>query len=116
MHVGTGYRLIEFLIWTRRSIYGLLIVSAFPVILYQILGWRWVALPWTVVAMLGTAAAFLVGFKNTQTYNRTWEARQIWGAILNLSRAFLCLLSVYKTTNYNYLQHNWLKQTINPEA
>jgi putative membrane protein len=29
-----------------------------------------------------------VGFKNTQTYNRTWEARQIWGAILNGSRAF----------------------------
>ncbi|OPZ15026.1 MAG: Bestrophin, RFP-TM, chloride channel [Bacteroidetes bacterium ADurb.BinA245] len=29
-----------------------------------------------------------MGFKNTQTYNRTWEARQIWGAILNSSRAF----------------------------
>jgi len=34
--------------------------------------------------------------------------------LLNLSRAILSLLSVY--TNYNYLQHNWLKQTINPEA
>ncbi len=40
------------------------------------------------MALLGTATAFLVGFKNTQTYNRTWEARQIWGAILNSSRAF----------------------------
>jgi ion channel-forming bestrophin family protein len=51
-------------------------------------GVKWIALPWTVVALLGTATAFIVGFKNTQTYNRTWEARQIWGAILNSSRAW----------------------------
>lgn len=38
--------------------------------------------------MVGTAAAFIVGFKNTQTYNRLWEARQIYGAIVNLSRTW----------------------------
>jgi len=38
--------------------------------------------------LLGTATAFIVGFKNTQTYSRTWEARQIWGSILNSSRAW----------------------------
>jgi putative membrane protein len=32
------------------------------------------AIPWTVVALLGTATAFIVGFKNTQTYSRTWGA------------------------------------------
>jgi ion channel-forming bestrophin family protein len=57
-------------------------------VLYQILGWRWAAIPWTGVALIGTAAAFLIGFKNTQTYNRTWEARQIWGSILNASRTW----------------------------
>jgi ion channel-forming bestrophin family protein len=41
-----------------------------------------------VVAMLGTATAFIVGFKNIQTYNRTWEARQIWGEIQSSSRAW----------------------------
>jgi putative membrane protein len=56
--------------------------------LYQLLGLKWIAIPWTVVALLGTATAFLIGFKNTQTYNRTWEARQIWGAILNSSRSW----------------------------
>jgi len=29
-----------------------------------------------VVALLGTATAFIVDFKNTQTKNRTWEARK----------------------------------------
>ena len=45
-------------------------------------------IPWTVVLLLGTATAFIVGFKNLQTYNRAWEARQIWGEILSLSRAW----------------------------
>jgi putative membrane protein len=40
------------------------------------------------VALIGTATAFISGFKNTQTYNRTWEARQIYGAIINSSRTF----------------------------
>lgn len=40
------------------------------------------------VALVGTATAFIAGFRNTQTYNRLWEARQIWGAIVNNSRAW----------------------------
>lgn len=88
MHIGTFYKFSEFIVWTRRNIYRLLPLGILPILLYQVLGWQWVAIPWTVVALLGTAAAFLVGFKNTQTYNRTWEARQIWGSILNSSRAW----------------------------
>ncbi|HOY08022.1 MAG TPA: bestrophin family ion channel [Saprospiraceae bacterium] len=88
MHTGSSYKLSEFLLWTRHNIYWLLAVSLVPVVLYQIFEWEWLAIPWTVVAMLGTATAFIVGFKNTQTYNRTWEARQIWGAILNISRTW----------------------------
>jgi ion channel-forming bestrophin family protein len=88
MHAGKSYKLSEFLLWTRRNIYRLLIIGIAPVVLYQVAGLKWLAIPWTVVALLGTATAFIVGFKNTQTYNRTWEARQIWGAILNNSRAW----------------------------
>jgi putative membrane protein len=88
MHSGKSYKFSEFLLWTRRNIYKTLIIGIIPVVLYQLAGLKWLAIPWTVVALLGTATAFIVGFKNTQTYNRTWEARQIWGAILNGSRAF----------------------------
>ena len=88
MHSGKSYKLSEFLVWTRRNIYWLLILGILPTIFYQLLGLKWLAIPWTVVALLGTATAFIVGFKNTQTYSRTWEARQIWGSILNSSRAW----------------------------
>lgn len=86
MHAGSSYRFNEVLIWTRRNIYKALLIATIPTILYQILGLTWLVLPWAVVALLGTATAFTVGFKNTQTYNRSWEARQIWGSILNSSR------------------------------
>lgn len=86
MHAGSQYTFKEFIVWTRRNIYKALLISVIPTVLYQGLGLKWLALPWTVVALLGTATAFTVGFKNTQTYNRAWEARQIWGAILNTSR------------------------------
>lgn len=88
MHAGKSYSLKEMIFWTRRPIYRLVLIGVVPTVLYQLFDWKWIAIPWTVVAFLGTATAFVVGFKNTQTYSRTWEARQIWGSILNSSRSW----------------------------
>lgn len=88
MHAGKNYRLKEFLYWTRRETFVLLLAATLPTLLYQLFDWHWLAIPWVPVALIGTAAAFIVGFRNTQTYNRLWEARQIWGAIVNTSRSW----------------------------
>jgi putative membrane protein len=88
MHTGNHYKLKEFIMWTRRDIYVLFFIALVPTVLYKSSGWHWLAIPWVPIALVGTAAAFLVGFKNTQTYNRLWEARTIWGAIVNSSRAW----------------------------
>ncbi|MES2617688.1 MAG: bestrophin family ion channel [Bacteroidota bacterium] len=88
MHTGSHYKLKEFLLWTRREIYFLFFLALLPTVLYQYFDFKWLSIPWVPIAMIGTAAAFIVGFKNTQTYNRLWEARQIYGAIVNASRAW----------------------------
>lgn len=88
MHAGNQYTLREFIFWTRRDIYALFFLAAIPTILFKVLGWHWLAIPWVPIAMIGTAAAFIVGFKNTQTYNRLWEARQNYGAIVTASRSW----------------------------
>lgn len=88
MHAGRNYTIKEVLYWTRRAIFKLLLISAVPVVLYQLAGWRWISIPWLPIALIGTAVAFLVGFKNNATYSRLWEARQIWGAIVNSSRSW----------------------------
>lgn len=88
MHVGKSYKFGEFLFWTRRKVYVLLVWSVVPVLLYETAGLKWISLPWAVVALLGTATAFTVGFKNVQTYNRMNEAQQVWTAIASLSRVW----------------------------
>ncbi|MCP4522144.1 MAG: hypothetical protein GY827_10710 [Cytophagales bacterium] len=45
-------------------------------------------IPWLPISIIGTAVAFYVGFKNNSAYSRMWEARKIWGAIINSSRAW----------------------------
>lgn len=88
MYTGKSYTVREFLCWTRRSIYWPVLIAFVAVALYEWLEWKFVTIPWTVLALLGTTAAFIVGFKNVQTYNRTWEARQIWGSIVSSSRGW----------------------------
>lgn len=45
-----------------------------------------VSLPWGPLGVIGIAVAFYLGFKNNSSYDRTWEARKIWGSIVNNSR------------------------------
>lgn len=49
------------------------------------------------MALIGTAEAFLVGFKNNQAYDRLWEARKIWGGIVNASRSFAAMVYAFDT-------------------
>ncbi|MDX5321960.1 MAG: hypothetical protein LPK45_12520 [Bacteroidota bacterium] len=43
---------------------------------------------WQPISIIGIAVAFYLGFKNNSSYDRTWEARKIWGSIVNNSRSF----------------------------
>ncbi|MEM9672278.1 MAG: bestrophin family ion channel [Bacteroidota bacterium] len=45
-------------------------------------------LPAMFPTLLGTALAFFIGFMNNQAYDRWWEARKIWGALVNDSRSW----------------------------
>lgn len=45
-----------------------------------------IAVPVAVVAILGTALSIILGFKTSSSYERWWEARQVWGGIVNESR------------------------------
>ncbi len=46
------------------------------------------SLPIAPLGTIGVAVAFYVGFKNNQSYDRNWEARKIWGGIVNVSRTW----------------------------
>lgn len=63
--------------------------------LYEFAGFTFLALPFVPIGLVGTAVAFYVGFKSNSSYERLWEARKIWGAIVNLSRTFTVHLLDY---------------------
>ncbi|MBC9797336.1 bestrophin family protein [Sinomicrobium weinanense] len=95
MHTGSHYRLKEFLHWTQHSIFLLFVIAFVPTFLYEVVGWKWLGIPWVPIALIGTAAAFIAGFRNNATYDRMWEARKIWGSIINSSRTWGIMVRDY---------------------
>lgn len=98
MKIAKSYTLAEFLDWTRRKTYILLLLAAVPATLYQTFGLTWIAAPWSVAVLLGTATSFIVGFKNAQTYQRTVEAQQVWSSIVGTSRYWGLISRMFPTT------------------
>ena len=50
-------------------------------------------LPETLVQVLGLLLSLFLGFRYSQAYNRWWEARVLWGALVNQSRNWRDLLT-----------------------
>lgn len=87
MYVKRYYSFWMTVRWSKFSlIYGVL-YSFVIIILYEITNIPF-SLPWQPISVIGVAVAFFLGFKNNSSYDRTWEARKIWGAIVNDSRTF----------------------------
>ncbi len=78
------------LVWrmSRRSLIVFALYNTLICLLYGPLHVRALDIPWQPVALLGTAVAFYIGFKSNGSYDRFWEGRQLWGAIVNASRTW----------------------------
>lgn len=58
------------------------------VVCYKVLHWTWVSSNAIPLASYGAVLGIIVGFRNSSAYARWWEARTLWGAIVNRSRTF----------------------------
>ena len=58
------------------------------VVAYKVLHWDWVALPHIPLTLFGSAIGIIVAFRNQSSYARWWEARTLWGALVNNSRSW----------------------------
>jgi putative membrane protein len=76
---------------------SVLIIVLLVHLITNIYGDYFPTMPIGIPAFMGTAISILLSFKLSQSYDRWWEARKIWGAIVNDSRSFvLQLLSLVK--------------------
>src|SRR4051794_9966846 len=70
-------------------------------------GWTWLALPDAPLSIFGGVIGVLAGFRNTSAYARWWEARTIWGGIVNSSRSFARqVLAMISAPDTNHAAHS----------
>ena len=76
--------------WFRIIRWDMFTVTLFSTVVFILSNYlKGLTIPVSIGAFLGTAIALLLSFKLAQSYDRWWEARKIWGAIVNDSRTLM---------------------------
>ncbi|MEI9812434.1 MAG: bestrophin family ion channel [Acidobacteriota bacterium] len=57
-------------------------------ILYTQFDIAWLGLPTLPLAIIGGALSVFLAFRNNSAYDRWWEARSLWGSLVNTARTF----------------------------
>lgn len=63
-----------------------------------------ISLPFSIAAILGSALAIFIAFRNNSSYSRWWEARTLWGGIINSSRVLARLIITF-TDSHTHQQN-----------
>ncbi len=87
--------------YSWRFLLGLSIYSTLVVAICEYQDWEWMHIPYEILTIIGIAVAFYIGFKNNSAYDRIWEARKIWGAIVNSSRSWGIMVKDYITDQFS---------------
>lgn len=74
--------------YTRFKLLYFIALSVSVYVIHEIFDIKELSIPFNAVATLSTALAIYLGFKNNYAYERWWEARKIWGLIVNYSRSW----------------------------
>lgn len=78
--------------WSIIMLYGwkyiifFILYSSAVVAAHHFFDLHFLQVPFLPISAIAIAVAFYVGFKNNSSYDRLWEARRIWGALVNASR------------------------------
>ncbi|MCR9063228.1 MAG: hypothetical protein NXI00_04640 [Cytophagales bacterium] len=99
MIVKKNYSLSQIFKFTGGHLIWISLWVSSVVFLIRYFQLEWLHIPWLPLSIIGTAVAFYIGFKNNQAYDRQWEARKIWGGIVNSSRSWGSSVKVFISYN-----------------
>ncbi|MCB0477449.1 MAG: hypothetical protein KDC84_04765 [Crocinitomicaceae bacterium] len=102
--------------YNRRAIFSFVVFAglAYYFCIYEKV--EEIHVPAIPVSILGGALAIFLGFRNSSAYDRWWEARKIWGSIVNNSRSFGLELITYPIGQTNEEEEEiekWRRGVIN---
>lgn len=88
MLITQNFRIVRILKTTWQIDVLIVVICSITYYLHEYVVPNPIKIPATVATLMGTAIAFFLGFNNSQAYDRWWEARTIWGALVNDSRSW----------------------------
>ena len=94
MVVADRFRVTDTLREVWRPLAALFLLDILVTIAYVGLGWTWIVPAGLPLPLLGTGLAVFLGVRNNTAYARWWEARTLWGGVLNNSRSYARALTV----------------------
>jgi len=81
-------RILALITYVGKPLLVLVLYDVAVVVAYKVLHWDWVSLPHIPLALYGSAIGIIVAFRNQSSYARWWEARTLWGSVVNNSRSW----------------------------
>jgi putative membrane protein len=84
-------------------------------LLDHILFFKGISIPIGLSALVGTLLSLLLAFRTSQSYERWWEARNIWGAIVNDSRTLIRQLLLFlpnEADKLSFIKNMAVRQSI----
>lgn len=82
-----GYLKTWEMIW--REVCALLVLDIVVTYLYVVQEWHWIAPDQMPLPLIGAGLAVILGMRNNTAYARWWEARTLWGSVVNNSRSLI---------------------------
>lgn len=88
------------------------VYSSLVYIAHTVYNFPGVSIPIAIPAILGTIISLLLAFRSNQAYDRWWEARSLWGAIVNDSRSFARQVLTFVDNSYDNEDRSALRERI----
>ena len=107
-------QVVGIIYWNRSVLFFFAFCAAMAYTLIIHFEMTYLVLPAIPVSILCGALAIFLGFRNSSAYDRWWEARKIWGAIVNNSRSFGMELISYGVAKNNDQEEmdEWIKKSV----
>ena len=83
----------------KNPVFFIVVYSLIIYLLTKVANVAHLAIPITIPSILGTTISLLLAFRTNQSYGRWWEARTLWGAIVNDSRTLVRQLISFSKYN-----------------
>ncbi len=101
----------------KKELLLITIYSVVITIIYENFHVTRISIPIAIPTIMGTVISLLLGFRSNQAYDRWWEARHIWGGIVNdsrtLSRQVLCFTEVvYEGDEVHHFRDKLIRRQI----